>query len=392
MTFIQRIFQFLTGLRLASILLLLLMALTWFGTLEQVDHGLHATIHKYFTWKNFIVFPDITINGKLVPIPLPGAYWVSALLFINMLLGGVLKIRKGAKQIGVIIAHVGVLVMLLGGFVTHHFSQRGNMALYEGETSNFAQSYHDFVIEFAKLDGEGKVSEIHVVPTKVIDYVKRSSKRSRVVSLPQLDLAFTVSHYHKNCRPRMVGPIAAGDSPTVDGYALFAVALEKADEANYNGCVITLKDGTSIILFSGEYNPYILTHNGDQYAVSLKKSIWKMPFEVKLDDFNAEFFPTGKPKKFESYVTRIEQQLEEKVKIYMNHPMRYKGFTFFQASWGPQDGAPDRKLYSVFEVVKNPSDQWPLYSIIIISLGLVGHLGYMLGAYIIKQTKRKETK
>ena len=146
---IEKVIQFLAGFKFASILLLLLALLTFFGTLEQVDYGLHLTIHKYFTWKNFIVRPDLDINGKVVPIPpLPGAYWVSALLFINMLLGGIIKLRKNWKKAGIFLSHLGILLLLLGGFVTHHYSRRGNMALYEGETSNVAQAYHDHVIEF----------------------------------------------------------------------------------------------------------------------------------------------------------------------------------------------------------------------------------------------------
>jgi len=115
-----------------------------------------------------------------------------------------------------------------------------------------------------------------------------------------------------------------------------------------------------------------------------------LPFHVKLDDFNAEFFPTGKPKKFESYISRLEGELSQKVKIYMNHPMRHKGFTFFQASWGPPEAGPHDTLYTVFEVVKNPADQWPLYSILVTTFGLLGHFGYMLVVYILNQTKQSK--
>ena len=113
-----------------------------------------------------------------------------------------------------------------------------------------------------------------------------------------------------------------------------------------------------------------------------------MPFQVRVDDFNAEFFPTGKPKKFESYITRIEGAVSNEVKIYMNHPMRYQGFTFFQASWGPPGGKPTDRLYTVFEVVKNPADQWPLYAILITTVGLLVHFGYMLISFILRQTKK----
>lgn len=387
---LDKVIQFLASFRLASILLLLLMALTWFGTLEQVDHGLYNTIQKYFTWKNFIVLPDITINGKLLPIPLPGAYWVSALLFFNMLLGGVIKMKKTPKKAGIFISHLGILLLLLGGFVTHHFSKRGNMALYEGETADYAQSYHDHSIEISELNEAGEVINVSVIPHSILQKVRKSGATAQAITHSTLPFSFEISHYLKNCRPRRVGPVAAGGTPSVDGYALFETELNKADEANLNGCYVKTSTGEDFLLFSGAFAPYILKHEGTNYSIALRKAIWKMPFEVHLKDFNVEFFPTGKPKKFESYVTRTENSLNEEVKIYMNHPMRHNGFTFFQASWGPQEGGLNQRLYSVFEVVKNPADQWPFYSIVVTSFGLIGHFAFMLGSYIYRQTTSKK--
>ncbi len=106
-------YDFLSGFPLATALLLLLGLLTWFATLEQIDKGLYPTLNKYFHWKSIGLLPEI--NGKLLPLPLPGGYWVSALLVLNMTLGGIVRIRKGWRQAGNIISHFGIIFMLLGG-------------------------------------------------------------------------------------------------------------------------------------------------------------------------------------------------------------------------------------------------------------------------------------
>ena len=68
-----KIFDVLSGFGLATCTLLLLGLLTWFATLEQIDNGLYPTLTKYFAWQSLFLLPEI--NGKTVPLPLPGGYW-----------------------------------------------------------------------------------------------------------------------------------------------------------------------------------------------------------------------------------------------------------------------------------------------------------------------------
>jgi cytochrome c biogenesis protein ResB len=109
-----------------------------------------------------------------------------------------------------------------------------------------------------------------------------------------------------------------------------------------------------------------------------------MPFEVKLDKFTADFHPgTSRPAKFISDVRRVENGREAEIRIQMNEPMRYEGFTFFQASYGPSGAKPGEEMYSVFEIVRNPADHWPEYSLYVVAFGMLvtfltklgGHLG-----------------
>ena len=92
--------------------MLLLGLLTWFATLEQIDNGLYPTLTKYFDWKSVFLLPEI--NGKMVPLPLPGGYWVCAVLLLNLILGGIIRIRKGWRHYGNLIAHFGIIFMLVG--------------------------------------------------------------------------------------------------------------------------------------------------------------------------------------------------------------------------------------------------------------------------------------
>jgi len=59
----------------------------------------------------------------------------------------------------------------------------------------------------------------------------------------------------------------------------------------------------------------------------------------------------------------------------------------YQASWGPSNAHPGQPLFSTFAVVRNPADQWPLVSCIVIALGLVWHFGRMLARHVRREVQ-----
>ena len=116
-----------------------------------------------------------------------------------------------------------------------------------------------------------------------------------------------------------------------------------------------------------------------------------MPFEVKLDKFTAAFHPgTSKPSKFVSEIRRVEDGRESKLTVRMNEPMRYEGFTFFQASYGPPGAKSGEPMYSVFEVVKNPADKWPEYSLYVVAIGMLVTFLTKLVGYLVAASKKRE--
>lgn len=57
-------------------------------------------------------------------------------------------------------------------------------------------------------------------------------------------------------------------------------------------------------------------------------------FEVRCDSFNIEFYPNGMPKEYTSHLTVLEDGKEVlSQSIEVNHPLQYKGFTFYQSSY-----------------------------------------------------------
>ena len=76
---------------------------------------------------------------------------------------------------------------------------------------------------------------------------------------------------------------------------------------------------------------------GDRsFEIALRFTRHYYPFEIELIDFKHEKYPgTEVPFNFSSEVkvTHQDSTKNQKALIYMNHPLRYEGLTFFQASF-----------------------------------------------------------
>lgn len=382
---IRKAYDILSGFHVATVTFLLLLVLTWLATLEQIDAGLYPTLNKYFSWKSLWLIPEL--NGKKVPIILPGGYYVSALLLVNMTLGGIIRIRKGWGHAGNLISHFGIVFMLVAGGVAHHFSERGNMAIYEGDVSDVAEDFHEYVVEVA-VANDGEPEAFHVIRGRHITGLKAGKPRE--FRFGEKPFSLEISGYLGNCQPlsKLINPPLNGEL-VVDGYYLRELESNVETERNIAGCYarVVEADGSKsdpFILWGGQFHPKTVTVDGRNFIIDMRKRLWPMPFEVKLDKFTADFHPgTSRPAKFISDVRRVENGQEAEIRIQMNEPMRYEGFTFFQASYGPTGAKPGEEMYSVFEIVKNPADHWPEYSLYVVAFGMLvtfltklgGHLG-----------------
>ena len=380
----QRIFALLSGMGFATLLLVLIGLLTWLATLEQIDSGLHATLKKYFDWHAVFVVPEI--RGDLLPVILPGGYWVCALLLINLTLGGILRWRRGWQQSGVLIAHLGIIFLLVAGGVAHHDSERGHLMIPEGGTSNVAEDYFEHVVEIAEIK-DGKPESIQVIRGRYLTDLL--GPFIRTVRLPSLPFDLELAGYQSNATPQAAALKAPPDQvQPIDGYYLQSQLDAINAETNTPGCIgrVIYRDGKKaapFLLSSAAYQPFSVRHEGRVFTIELRKRLWVLPFAMRLDKFTAEFYPgTMKPSKFVSEITRLENQTEAKAIIQMNDPMRYSGLTFYQASYQQLGQGPNARMASVFEVVRNPADKWPEYSLYVVTFGLLVHFILKLVAAI----------
>jgi hypothetical protein len=406
---LAKLYDFFSGYLLAVILLTLLLALTYFGTMAQVELGLYEASEKYF--ESFFLTEKIA--G--VPVLLPGVYLVSALLFLNLTLGAIVRARKSWRRPGMLIAHGGILYILVAGFVAFHYTKEGNMLLYEPNGSDVRHQSDEIYnltnwsIEVTKYDSNGKREFIHVIgPDQLGGDWEAGSTRTYVNS--DIPFQIKVSGYLRNIangKGQLAGLLSekwAKDKGVriIEGYGVEAVPTNKSMEFNlpaaYIDIYVKVKSNeyasepvsSALIIGSGPMSPrpFTFSVNDEQWSVDLTRQRYTLPFAIELENFQKEDHPgTMRAREYSSDVIKIDTG--RKVHISMNKPMRDAGFTLYQASWGPEGARPGDRLYTSLAVSYNPADQWPKYGTYVIAIGMTIHFVQKLFSYLKRSNRSR---
>ena len=400
-----------SSMKLSVVLVLILTALTWLGTLAQAERSTFEVQREYFeSWFVLAQLPLSVWGNPLftLVIPLPGAYPVMGLLFVNLLVGGLVRMRWQLRNAGILVTHFGIAFLLVAGFVKMHYSYSGSLALYEKasdgnavpgrvyESSRFV-SFHDF--ELALLVDKGDTIEERVVSEHALH-----GARDGVVRLSPEGLPFTleVSNWVDHARALPKGPMVSSPFEPIDGVVLQPQSWPKGEqprsEAEIAGCYVKVvtKGGEPIrgilwgfprLPFEEARYPFSFTVDGQRYGLDLRHVVSDLPFSVRLDKFQKLDHPgTMSPRDFRSFVSVQDSVQRQDAQIFMNNPLRRDGFVVYQTSWGPQPmGGPP--WYSVFEVSFNPSDMWPMIACWVIAGGLLLHFVAKLWRFLQSSTR-----
>lgn len=386
-TLFGRVLAALGSYWLAVALLVNLFLLTWLGTLEQVDKGIHRVQEEYF--ESFLVVAEAG-PAKLV---LPGGYVAMGLLTINLLVGGLVRIRKSRRTIGVIIAHIGIATMMIGGLIEHRMSVYGNLRLFEGQSGSVFEDYNTWEVAIWDASATSGVTE-YVIPEE--DFDDLGGGASRKFQRAELPFDLVLHRYMRNATFEEAVGTGIPTNPVIQGQSLFLRELprEVEPEAELPGVYATVlgENGSVTVdsfLWGPIRTPWTVDVGGRSWAIVLRRAQHSMPFGVELVKFTKEEHPgTETPSAFSSDVLRLDPDGGEvPVHIEMNEPLRHEGMIIYQASYGPEDGRPGPP-FSVLAVSRNPSDRIPWVAVTIIAVGLLWTFTDRLFDYIAKEQRR----
>jgi ResB-like family protein len=381
---VLKILKPLASLKLSVVIFALSMFLVLAGTLAQVHAGIWTVVDEYFRSLAVTIPLQIFVPRDVAKIPgaiwFPGGLTLGVAMLVNLIAAHAVRFKFRKKRIGIILTHLGVILLLAGEFVTGFAAREGNMTILEGETVNFVEDIR--TPELAVIDQSAPDEDLVVVIPE-----RKLSSRDGILVDELLPFTIRIDEWMPNST--VVGPMQ--DQHDRKGRANSGMARELAafPVPRANGVDGAMVDGPSAYVTISkdgrEFGTYLLSVyvnqtqavvvDGQTYWLSLRFKRTYKPYSLRLIDFKHDLFTgTQMARNYSSQVQLVDtnRNVDREVLIYMNHPLRHAGETFYQASFLQDDAG------TVLQVVQNPGWLIPYVSSAMITLGMLIHFGIRL--------------
>lgn len=363
---LKLLFNAFSSLKLTVVCLVLGCVLVFWGTLAQVHLGLYKAQNEFF--RSFIIYWEPGNGGFKIPV-FPGGYLLGTVLLVNLLAAHLRFYQPGKKKIGIMLIHLGVVMLLVGQMMTDALSRESALHLRIGQTKDYSEAQREY--ELAITDTTDRKSEsVVAIPATLLAGTGEAARSA-------LPFEVRAKAYYANSE--LSQEPGAGlervPAPTGFGRDMYwrevprETAMDRVDTPSAIVEITGANDAPSDFFVSAWIGqPQEFTFAGRSYEMSLRPLRYYMPFSLKLLEFHHDSYPgTDIPRNFSSRVRveNPENNEDREVLIHMNNPLRYSGLTFYQASYDPDDGG------SVLQVVRNPGWLTPYLSCLLVGIGLV---------------------
>lgn len=379
----------LSSLRLTVVCLIIGMLLIFAGTLDQVHIGIHGAQEKYF--RSFVALwkiPGLAAgNFHFGYLPLPGGYLIGCILLINLLAAHISRFRLLWKQSGILLIHIGIMLLLIGELLTGLLADESRMKLDEGERSAYSENDRKVELVFTR-DIDGNREQVVAIPEKMLE-----NSEGKILQHPLLPFSLNVEKFMANAELelRTKNPSAPPSGATTGiGMQISAVAKPrsgKPDEHDSTTALVELRaeDGKKLgkWLFSRNLTVQSFKYRGNTFFMSIRRQRNYKPFTLELIDFTHDRYAgTNIPKNFSSRLRLVHPAagVNREVLVFMNNPLRYGGYTFYQQGFDNNDTT------SILQVVRNPAWVMPYASCSMVGIGLI----IQFGMHLVRFSRRRK--
>jgi hypothetical protein len=305
-----RVFDGLSSLRLAVVVMVTLGTTCAYATFYERAHGTSA------------VQSDIYQT--------PGFALLLGLLGINIFAVMMKRYPWKAHHAGFVMAHIGIMILLAGSLISLHRGLDASLRLFEGETTDRVALLQKAL--FVTVPGGGPTAQF----AARFEGLTPAPGRELRHPLPGSDIALVIEDYAPHVEVTATRLVRPAPPPAREERRRSAVKVRlEGPSARTASEWLPWSEVRRVPFASGSAT---IGYGAPQVA---------LPFKVTLLAFKSEKYPGSRmPATFES-VVRIDDPDRGVFErhITMNHPLHYRGYIFFQASF--VEGTPNRSIFSV---------------------------------------------
>jgi hypothetical protein len=368
MNILNRLIEGISSLRLTLLCLAAALVLVFAGTLAQVRFGLFFVQETYFA--SWVVWWTHASGSFRIPV-FPGGHLVGAALLVNLIAAHIRRFTWSWRKLGIQLTHLGIIIMLAGGLATDLFSTSSYMRLKEGDTRNYSED--SMRVELAVSEEvDPETDQITALPGELL-------ADGGTVEHESLPFGVVIRGFYRNSQLKNVGEDGGSSVPAAKNGAGARISVKplprttRMEDRDVMSVVVEIVPQRAASLGTWLVSdamavPQEFDLDGRRWSLLLRPKRYYKPYSMTLRDFTHERYPgTQIPKDFSSKIALadLEENENREVRIYMNHPLRYRGDTYYQSGFEPDDSG------SVLQVVRNPGYQAPYVACIVVAIGLL---------------------
>jgi ABC-type transport system involved in cytochrome c biogenesis permease subunit len=297
---------------------------------------------------------------------------------------------------GNVLIHIAVGLLMLGQFIFGDRQIEERMALVEGQTTNVA--FRTDEVELAVIDASDSSDD---TVTALSARLLEARAGGEPIAAQGLPFDVRVVDYFPNSNVVRVGPVAPNPASTGLGKQWLATAKPPeggaSSKPNIASAYVQITErgtgrdrGTFLASqYLNDQGQLFMGAEGDECdTIDLDGKPWKLqlryrreykPYRVTLDDVKKiDYSASNTPRDYSSYVTFIDPatKTEQKGRIWMNNPVRYRGETFYQSQYSQVDlGGGQVGEMTGLQVVENAGWLIPYVACVLAFWGMLAHFG-----------------
>jgi ABC-type transport system involved in cytochrome c biogenesis permease subunit len=314
----------------------------------------------------------------------------ASLVGLVLLIGCVLLFRKRA---GIVLLHAGVGLMMANELVVYTLHSEGQMQIREGETVNYVQDIR--TQELAIVDRSNpEHDEVVVVPGRLLQ------EKSNRIQDSQVPFDIEVLRYLQNTNLRQLKEGEENLADTGQGVnfvveeARGSTGTDMSGGVDMSAAYVKFVDresgkslGTHLLSLYPTFDHEQVRLGDKTYSVALRFKRDYKPYSLQLIDVRFDkYMGTNTPKNYSSEVRLLDptRNVDRKVKIWMNNPLRYAGETFYQSTFNVDPMS--RKELTGLQVVTNTGWMIPYVGCMIVVVGMLAQFGVVLLRFLRRES------